>query len=105
LNDKLEERWNYPLPPGVHQQPIEPIRASKILSGHAGEWWIAGPDGSIHVISADSQLFDSFYYGAPLTGLATVRIGQQAMLLVATADGLSSWEIQEPAKSKRKREY
>lgn len=105
LSEKLEERWNYPLPPGVHQQPIEPIHASQILPGHRGEWWIAGPDGSIHVITADGQLFDSFYYGAPLTGLAAARIGQQPVLLVATPEGLSAWEIQGPAKSKSAREY
>jgi hypothetical protein len=105
LSDKLEERWNYPLPPGVHQQPIEPIHSSRIVAGHSGEWWIAGPDGSIHVITADGQLFDSFYYGAPLTGLAAAKICQQPVLLVATADGLSAWEIQGPTKSKSAREY
>src|SRR5206468_1199624 len=105
LSDKLEERWNYPLPPGVHQQPIEPIHCSQILPGHTGEWWIAGPDGSIHVITADGQLFDSFYYGAPLTGLAAAQIGEQAVLFLATADGLSALEVQVPAKSKSAREY
>src|SRR5207244_12093347 len=105
LNEKLRERWNYPLPLGVHQQPIEPIQSSRILAGHTGEWWIAGPDGSIHVITADGQLFDSFHYGAPLTGLAAAQIGEQAVLLVATAEGLSAWEIQRPGKAKSAREY
>ncbi len=105
LNAQLQERWNYPLPPGIHQRPIEPIHWSRALSGYEGEWWIAGPDGSIHVITADGQLFDSFYYGAPLTGLSAAKLGERTVLLVATAEGLSAWEIQTPAKSKRKREY
>jgi peroxiredoxin len=105
LNDTLQERWNYPLPPGVHQRPIEPIHWSRVIAGHGGEWWIAGPDGSIHVITADGKLFDSFYYGAPLMGLAAAKIGERALLLVATSDGLAAWEVQSPAASKRKREY
>ncbi|HMC10110.1 MAG TPA: hypothetical protein VKH44_02425, partial [Pirellulaceae bacterium] len=105
LTDKLAERWNYPLPLGVHQQPIEPIKSSQILAGHAGEWWIAGPDGSVHVITANGQLFDSFFYGAPLTGLAAARIGEQSVLLVATGDGLAAWEVRLPSKSKSAREY
>jgi len=105
LNDKLEERWNYPLPTGVHQQPIEPIHASQIFPGHGSQWWIAGPDGSIHMISADGQLFDSFHYGAPLTGLAAARVGDKAVLFVATAEGLAAWEAQLPPKSKSAREY
>jgi len=76
-----------------------------MLPGHAGEWWIAGPDGSIHVITADGQLFDSFHYGAPLTGLAATKIGDQCFLLVATADGLSAFEIERPTTSKSAREY
>ena len=105
LTDKLAERWNYPLPLGVHQQPIEPIQSSQILAGHTGEWWIAGPDGSVHVITANGQLFDSFFYGAPLTGLAAARIGEQSVLLVATGDGLAAWEVRLPSKSKSAREY
>jgi len=105
LTDKLVERWNYPLPLGVHQQPIEPIQSSQMLPGHTGEWWIAGPDGSIHTITADGQLFDSFFYGAPLAGLAAARIGEQSVLLVATGEGLTAWEVQLPLKSKSAREY
>ena len=70
LTDKLKETWNYPLPLGVHQAPIEAVASSRILPGHTGEWWLAGPDGSIHLITADGLLFDSFYCGAALTGIA-----------------------------------
>jgi hypothetical protein len=55
---------------------------------------LAGPDGSIHVISEDGELFDSFYYGAALTGLAAAKLGEVNVLLVATEEGVSAWRIQ-----------
>jgi hypothetical protein len=106
LTHKLAHHWNYPLPAGVHLHPIEFIFSSQLLPGHAGEWWIAGPDGSIHMITGDGQIFDSFFYGAPLTGLAAARLGAQSVLLVATPEGLAAWEVQLPAsrpKSTRER--
>ena len=75
------------------------------MPGHQGEWWLAGPDGSIHVISEDGQLFDSFYYGASLSGIAAGKLGERAVLLVATEEGLAAWEIEAPSTSKRRREF
>jgi hypothetical protein len=94
LTDQLKECWNYPLPAGMHQRPIEPVATSHIFPGHSGEWWLAGPDGSIHLITDDGQLFDSFYYGASLTGIAAGKLGQRPILLVATDDGLAAWKVQ-----------
>jgi AhpC/TSA family protein len=105
LTDKLQELWNYPLPPGVHLLPIEPITFSRALDPQNGEWWIAGPDGSIHVITADGRFFDSFYFGAPLTGLSAARIDDRAVLLVSTATGLSAWQVGLPPTPKKSREY
>jgi hypothetical protein len=105
LTDKLKESWNYPLHAGVHQRPIEPITSSQILPGHQGEWWLAGPDGSIHAITEDGQLFDSFYYGASLSGIAAGKLGEQAVLLVATDNGLAAWEVLPTAAPKRSREF
>jgi hypothetical protein len=105
LTDKLKERWNYPLPVGAHQKPIEPIASSHVLPGHQGEWWLAGPDGSIHLITEDGELFDSFHCGAVLTGLAVTQLHDRPALLVATDKGLSAWEIALSPVAKPGREY
>jgi hypothetical protein len=95
INAQLKEAWNYPLPAGAHQRPIEPVASGNLLAGHAGEWWLAGPDGSIHVVTEDGAIFDHFNYGAALTGLAAVKIDGNAMLLVATDDGVSAFAVNE----------
>ena len=88
----------------MHARPIEPITSSHVLPGRQGEWWLAGPDGSIHVISEDGDFFDSFYYGEVLTGLAATKLGERSALLVATDAGLAAWEIQSPAAAPATRE-
>jgi hypothetical protein len=90
----MKEAWNYPLPAGAHQRPIEPLVWGNLLAGRQGEWWLAGADGSIHVVSEDGELFDSFNYGAALTGLAAARLGDQAVLLVATDEGVTAWKVE-----------
>jgi hypothetical protein len=99
LTADLKESWNYPLPAGVHARPIEPVASSHILPGEQGEWWLAGPDGSIHMIAEDGEPFDSFHYGAALTGLAATTLGDRPVLLVATDEGLAAWEIRMPWQS------
>jgi hypothetical protein len=105
LTGQLKECWNYPLPSGVHQKPIEAVTSSHVLPGREGEWWLAGPDGSIHVISEDGQFFDSLNYGAVLTGLAATKIGDEPALLVSTEEGLAAVGVQASPTSKPRREY
>jgi hypothetical protein len=101
LTSALKETWNYPLPPGVHQKPIDPIASSHVLPDRAGEWWLAGPDGSIHVITEDGELHDSFHYGEPLTGIAATMLDGRPALLVATERGVSAWKISLPTPRER----
>jgi hypothetical protein len=92
LDGQFKEHWTYALPPGVHQRPIDPIVSSDLL-GAPGEWWLAGPDGSIHMIREDGELHDSFSYGAVLTGIAAGRIAGKRLLIVATDDSITAWEV------------
>jgi hypothetical protein len=94
LSDALKEQWNYPLPLGVHQKPIEPVIASQMLPGYSGEWWLAGPDGSIHMITEDGRLFDSFHLGAAPTGIAAGKIGDTPLLIIATESGITAWRVE-----------
>ena len=94
ITGQMKEAWNYPLPKGAHQRPIDTVTSSNLLPARQGEWWLAAPDGSIHVISEDGVLFDSFYYGAALTGLAATRLGEHNVLLVATEEGVAAWKFE-----------
>jgi hypothetical protein len=94
ITAQLKEAWNYPLPAGTHQRPIEQVTSGNLLPGRQGEWWLAGPDGSIHVVSEDGELHDSFNYGAVLTGLAATKLDDQSVLLVATDEGVTAWKVE-----------
>ncbi|MEX2176352.1 MAG: TlpA disulfide reductase family protein [Pirellulaceae bacterium] len=100
ITDDLKEAWNYPLPAGVHQKPIEFISSSHILPGRQGEWWLAGPDGSVHVISEEGEFHDSFFSGVPLTGLAATRFDQSPVLILASDAGITAWKIGTPQRER-----
>ncbi|MBX3413881.1 MAG: redoxin domain-containing protein [Pirellulales bacterium] len=88
------ELWSYPLPAGLHQQPIEMIAAGRIV-GPAKQWIVAGADGSIHLIAADGQPLDKFSTGGTLTGIAAGEIEGKNALFVSTTDGIRAWTIEE----------
>jgi hypothetical protein len=75
-----------------------------MLTGHEGEWWLAGPDGSIHLITADGRLFDSFQYGAALTGLAAGTLAGKPTLVLVTGDEIAAFEVTVPT-PKKAREF
>ena len=89
-----DELWNYPLPAGIQQQPIEPIISGRLTRNGPGQWLLPGPDGSIHVVSADGKLLDKFNYGSMLQGMATVEINGQSVLVVASPKGLEAWKVE-----------
>jgi hypothetical protein len=89
-----QELWSYPLPPGIHPQPVDQIVPGNVAADEdAGQWLLPGADGSIHILSADGKFLDKFNYGAALQGLACVRLDGQPVLIVATAEGLRAWKI------------
>lgn len=93
LTSQLRECWNYQLPAGAHQQPIEPIASSNILEGHQGEWWFAGADGSIHLVTEDGKLHDSFARGSILTGLAVGQQNDTGVLYISTSTGVAAVQV------------
>ncbi|MBC7852223.1 MAG: TlpA family protein disulfide reductase [Pirellulaceae bacterium] len=93
LDATLKWRWQYSLPAGGHQRPIEPVASGELLSARAGTWVIAGPDGSIHLLSEDGELTDSFFYGACITGIAVCKMDGAPALLVATDEGVTAWRV------------
>jgi hypothetical protein len=93
LSSQLAECWNYKLPAGAHQQPIEPIASANVLDGHQGEWWFAAADGSVHVVTEDGKLFDSFARGSVLSGLAVGKDGEKGMLILSTTEGVAAFSV------------
>ena len=79
---------------GIQPQPIEPIIVGKLTRSGPGQWILPGPDGSIHILSADGKPLDKFNYGEALQGLVTVEINGQPALVVATAKGLEAWKVE-----------
>lgn len=89
-----KELWSYPLPVGVHREPVELIVAGKLIPGGSGQWLLPGADGSIHVLAPDGKLLDQFNYGAALAGLATVELDGKPLLIVSTPDALEAWKAE-----------
>jgi hypothetical protein len=88
-----EERWRYPLPVGIHTQPVEIVSAGRVLAEGPGQWLLAGPDGSVHLLGFDGKLIDRFNTGKLLTGLGTAEIEGQPALLVVHPDGITAWRV------------
>ena len=94
LDAKGNQLWQYTLPSGVHTQPVEPVVAGRLSPATPGQWLLAGPDGSIHILAAAGKLLDSFNYGVPLQGLATATYQDQLILLVSSSKGLEAWKVE-----------
>lgn len=93
LNLAGEEQWNHPLPRGVQKHPVEFVVWGDVLGNGQGEWLLAAPDGSLHILSAAGELLDQFNYGAALSGLAIARIDGKPALLISTASGIAAWSV------------
>jgi len=87
------EQWNYPLPNGVQNVPVETIVAGRVLADGPGNWLFPGVDGSVHILSADGKLVDQFNYGSIITGLAATKLEGSPVLLISTGGGLTALKV------------
>ncbi|MCA9213611.1 MAG: hypothetical protein KDB27_11125 [Planctomycetales bacterium] len=98
LNRSLEEQWSYGLPNGVFQSQIRSPLSAKMFSDRTWQWLMAGPDGSVHIVSDDGTFFDAFNSGVSVTGLNGYRTvdasGGYAVLVVSSADGVTAWRVE-----------
>jgi hypothetical protein len=67
--------------------------SSQVLDGHQGEWWFAAADGSVHLVSENGKLHDSFATGTVLSGLAVAKLSRGGLLLVATAGSVTAHQV------------
>jgi thiol-disulfide isomerase/thioredoxin len=90
LDDLGQMLWQYDLPPGMPGNgALEYVTAGQLTSD-AGQWLIAGPDGSIHILTADGKLIDRFNTGLSLSGLAVARLDGVPALIISSAEGVEA---------------
>jgi peroxiredoxin/outer membrane lipoprotein-sorting protein len=97
LSSDLREQWRYELPLGAQPNPALEMIAAGRVKGPQSQWILAGADGSIHILASDGSLLDRFNYGAAISGLAVAQFDAQPTLIVATANGVDAWRVEEPA--------
>jgi hypothetical protein len=95
LDKVLEEKWNYPLPGGAFQRPVDFLTSGKLRADSKGEWIVAWSDGSIHIISEDGNFDDTFNTGAEIRGVAFLEREGQPLLVVSTPKEVLAWEVGE----------
>lgn len=88
------ELWHYTLPKGMSQYPIQQVVWGRLLPNKAGQWVMAGADGSVHILDAKGQPVDQFNVGALLTGIAVGQHAGKPALVVATPDTVTAWTLE-----------
>lgn len=92
FDDEGEVAWSYQLPEGGFAGPIPPIQRVD-LGGHQICRLAAGPDGSIHFVTAEGNLIDRFDYGQEIKGLAAASLEEGTLLWVSAGNRLTGWRI------------
>jgi hypothetical protein len=95
LNREFREVWQYPLPAGVFQDPVQFVTSGSWFANQA-VWLLAGPDGTLHAVRDDGDELDKFACGERITGLALTRLSDRSLLLVAGPEELKAWWVEEP---------
>ncbi|HJT34106.1 MAG TPA: redoxin domain-containing protein [Pirellulales bacterium] len=89
-----EELWQYDLPPGLPANgALEYVAAGHLLDQSAGQWVIAGSDGSVHILAADGKPLDHFNSGSAISGIAVARLDGQPVLVVAGGKAIEAWQV------------
>jgi hypothetical protein len=84
LSADFEEMWSYRLPRGAYANQIDVAVPCRLLDREGGQWLLAGPDGSVHIISDDGDFFDYFQSGERLTGIHGFRTSEGGVLLLSS---------------------
>ena len=90
LSPTGEVLWQYELPSGVPANGALEFVSFGNLVGDTGQWVIAGPDGSIHILSSDGDVIDRFNTGVALSGLAVAPFEGQSALILSSPEGVEA---------------
>jgi len=94
INMQGEELWDYPLPSGIPQHPVEQVQAVRLSTDGPGQWLLAGADGSIHILDADGTPRDRFNYGKVITGVVVAELHGQPALLVSSPEAIEAFRVE-----------
>ena len=101
MNRNLQEQWSYGLPNGIYQSQVQTPISVSMLEGNPLQWLLAGPDGSVHLVSDDGTFFDTFNSGFNVTGLTGYRLQdaerESSRLLLSTDDSVRAYRIKKSA--------
>jgi len=84
--------WRYQLPAGPPMPTTVPLHAGRLV-GDEPHWIAVGVDSSLHFVSAQGKLLDRFNYGKLVQGVAVVPGKPHPLLVVASPEGLSGYEV------------
>lgn len=94
VNAAWKPVWEHVLPPGVYRHQIDAVQSIE-LPEIGATWVFAGPDGSIHFVSADGKFRDSYFTGKHIRGIASLSNGDIPALLLATDGELNAYDVTE----------
>ncbi len=89
-----KELWSVAMPAGIHQQQIEAVTSGRVRKSGPGVWILAAADSTLQFVSIDGRVVDHFAYGAELAGVATARLGDRLVLVVATPQRVEAWAVE-----------
>ncbi len=101
LTTQPHTHWRYSLPAGSFPTELRFVTPAPLLDSHAPNWLIAGPEGSVHIISRDGRFTDHFLTGRTVTGIAGGRYADKGLLLVSSPSGVEAWEVLPPSTAAR----
>ncbi len=96
LTPDLQEAWSYGLPGGVYNSPVRTPVWARMLAGSRGQWLLAGPDGSVHLIDDSGDFYDMFHVGAPIDGLGGFQADGQGVLVVVSRGTVTAYNVNRP---------
>jgi hypothetical protein len=68
-----------------------------MFDGDGGQWLLAGPDGSVHVLDESGDFFDMFHVGQQIEGLAGFRHDQQGVLVISSGGTVTAYNVSRPS--------
>ncbi len=97
FDQDLSEIWSYDnVPGGAFINRVQFVASGYLNVDRQPTpvWSIAGPDGSLHIISHDGRFNDFFYVGEAIHGIALVRREQQTLLVLSTATRVAAYAME-----------
>lgn len=98
IDEKGDVIWNLPLP-GVPELAIDHVAYGALWPGDEHgkrQWVLLAPDSSLHFVSPDGTVLDSFNYGRPVRAVAVVEHDGESLLIVSHSDGVDAWSVDSP---------